>query len=243
MVHWGSGSPPGSQPDGAGSTPAWTTGQTPGWPPGRGRAVNGGDSYSPNGQCSRTVRRRRGEHLDLWRNGSAARLHRVGWGFESLRVHGGCLRKPLLRSGRMRPARATRVAPLLGPERPVVVVGDPRSRSPWRSGERTWFRTRGSQVRVLPGTRTTNVTRTAALRNAFVAQWKARLTTNQEVGGSSPSKGTSTTRYCEDCFAPLAEMAIAPGFYPGDGGSSPSRRTCPAGHRVAEMRRPPGTGT
>jgi len=79
--------------------------------------------------------------------------------------------------------------------------------------------------------------------NAFVAQWKARLTTNQEVGGSTPSKGTSTTRYCENRSAPLAEMAIAPGFYPGDGGSSPSRRTCPAGHRAAEMRRPPGTGT
>ncbi len=187
MVHWGSGSPPGSQPDGAGSTPAWTTGQTPGWPPGRGRAVNGGDSYPPTGQCSRTVRRRRGELLDLWRNGSAARLHRVGWGFESLRVYGGCLRKPLLRSGRVRPARAMRVAPLVGPEHPVVVVDDPRIKSPWRSGERTWFRTRGSQVRVLPGTRTASVT------NAFVAQWRARLTTNQEVGGSNPSKGTSTT--------------------------------------------------
>jgi len=81
------------------------------------------------------------------------------------------------------------------------------------------------------------------VRNAFVAQWKARLTTNQEVGGSSPSKGTGTARYCDNCSAPLAEMALAPGFYPGDGGSSPSRRTCPAGHRVAEMRRPPGTGT
>jgi len=80
------------------------------------------------------------------------------------------------------------------------------------------------------------------VRNAFVAQWKARLTTNQEVGGSSPSKGTGTARYCENRSAPLAEMALAPGFYPGDGGSSPSRRTCPAGHRVAEMRRPPGTG-
>ncbi len=81
------------------------------------------------------------------------------------------------------------------------------------------------------------------VRNAFVAQWKARLTTNQEVGGSSPSKGTGTARYCDNRSAPLAEMALAPGFYPGDGGSSPSRRTCPAGHRVAEMRRPPGTGT
>jgi len=136
----------------------------------------------------------------------------------------------------VRPARVTRVAPLLGPSRPVVVVGDPRITSPWRSGERTWFRTRGSQVRVLPGTRTASM-------NAFVAQWKARLTTNQEVGGSSPSKGTDTARYCENRSAPLAEMALAPGFYPGDGGSSPSRRTCPAGHRVAEMRRPPGTGT
>jgi len=125
-----------------------------------------------------------------------------------------------------------RVAPLLGPSRPVVVVGEHRSTSPWRSGERTWFRTRGSQVRVLPGTRTASM-------NAFVAQWKARLTTNQEVGGSSPSKGTGTARYCENRSAPLAEMALAPGFYPGDGGSSPSRRTCPAGHRVAEMRRPP----
>jgi len=37
----------------------------------------------------------------------------------------------------VRPAREMRVAPLLGPGRPVVVVGDPRITSPWRSGERT----------------------------------------------------------------------------------------------------------
>ncbi len=134
----------------------------------------------------------------------------------------------------VRPARAMRVAPLLGPGRPVVVVGDPRITSPWRSGERTWFRTRGSQVRVLPGTRTVSVTEClcGAVESA----------PDYESGG----RGFESLQghwHCENCFASLAEMALAPGFYPGDGGSSPSRRTCPAGHRVAEMRRPPGTGT
>ncbi len=107
-------------------------------------------------------------------------------------------------------------------------------------------------------------------QHVSVAQWRAHLVPNQGVAGSSPAGDTHGEHeclcsavesapdyesggrgfeslqghwHCENCFASLAEMALAPGFYPGDGGSSPSRRTCPAGHRVAEMRRPPGTGT